>query len=99
MKFRKREIAKSILTRTALGFVTICLYATPASAVDDVVKGATGAEGGKELINSALKMSRSKPAMSIATTVVCLTCIPVAGVAVSPGMCIACGILIAKTLG
>lgn len=34
-----------------------------------------------------------------ATGIVCLACIPVAGAAVSPGMCVACGILIAKTFG
>jgi len=37
--------------------------------------------------------------MIIATAIVCLTCIPVAGALASPGLCIACGILIAKTFG
>jgi hypothetical protein len=37
--------------------------------------------------------------MTAATAIVCLACVPLAGAAASPGMCIACGILIAKTLG
>jgi len=37
--------------------------------------------------------------LSIAAGITCIACVPVAGVAASPGMCIACGILIAKTLG
>jgi hypothetical protein len=50
-------------------------------------------------MNSALKAANSKPAMTGATSIVCLACVPLAGAAASPGMCIACGILIAKTLG
>lgn len=37
--------------------------------------------------------------MAVATTIVCGACVPVAGVCASPGICIACGVLIAKTLG
>lgn len=54
---------------------------------------------GKAAMNSALKAANSKPAMTGATVIVCLACVPLAGAAASPGMCIACGILIAKTLG
>jgi hypothetical protein len=56
-------------------------------------------KAGKAAMNSALKAANSKPAMTGATVIVCLACVPLAGAAASPGMCIACGILIAKTLG
>ena len=60
-------------------------------------------EGGEKVVNEALggavKFAKSKPAMSTATGIVCLACIPLAGAAASPALCIACGILITKTFG
>lgn len=46
----------------------------------------------KEALNSLLKLARSKPGMVLATTIVCGAC-------VSPDICIACGILVAKIFG
>lgn len=71
------------------------------NAVDpsEVAKQSLGSEGGKRAINEALKIGRSKPSLALATTVVCLTCVPVAGATASASMCVACGILIAKTFG
>jgi len=37
--------------------------------------------------------------LSVAANITCLACVPVAGAAASLGLCISCGILIAKTLG
>ena len=73
----------------------------PAGAVDaaETAKDVIGSEGGKEALNEALKVARSKPALSVAAGITCLGCFPVAGAATSPGLCIACGILIAKTIG
>ena len=70
-----------------------------ADAVTQVMGTESGEQVGKEALNAALKAARSKPAMSIATGIVCVSCVPVAGAVASPGMCIACGILIAKTFG
>ena len=73
-----------------------------AQAVDTTTTAATkvlGQEGGKEALNQALKIARTKPVLSIATLVTCLACPPVAGVAASPALCVACGILIAKGIG
>jgi len=70
----------------------------PASAADEVAQ-VVSSESGKEVLNAALKMARSKPALSVAAGITCLACAPIVGVAGSPGLCIACGILIAKTLG
>ena len=74
---------------------------TPVSAADptELASQAVGSEGGKEVLNATLKAARSKPALSVATGIVCMACVPVAGATTSPGICIACGILIAKTLG
>ena len=44
-------------------------------------------------------MAKSRPAISAATTIVCLASIPAAGAVASPGLCIACGILVAKPFG
>ena len=71
----------------------------PAQAASQVIATKGGKTAAKEALDAALKMAKSKPAMNTATAIVCLTCIPAAGVAVSPEMCIACGILIAKTFG
>ena len=81
--------------------VGLLLGSSRASAIDsaDAAAQAVASEGGKEALNAALKLARSKPALSVATGITCLACVPVAGAGASPGLCIACGILIAKTLG
>ena len=73
-----------------------------ACAVDssEAASQVVGSEGAtKAAIHGALKMAKSKPVITAATSIVCLACIPIAGAAASPAMCLACGILIAKTLG
>ena len=104
----KKTVKKRILNhlgRVSLAVITVILMTPPAIAVEpvDVVGQTLGNDGGKiatkEAINAALKAARSKPAMTVATGIVCISCIPVGGAAASPGMCIACGILIAKTFG
>ena len=72
-----------------------------ANAVDpsEAAKEIVASEGGKEALNQALKMARQKPALTVAAGITCLACIPVAGASTSASLCVACGILIAKTLG
>ena len=98
---KKRAI--NHLGRVSLALVSFALMSTPSVAAAaepvELAGQALGNEGAKEALNVALKVARSKPALSTATGIVCLACIPVAGVAASPGMCVACGILIAKTIG
>ena len=102
-RFRKRFVRH--LGRVSLALISASLMLTPVNASEpaETITQVMGSEGGreaaKEALNSALKVAKSKPAMSVATGIVCLGCIPAAGAAASPGMCIACGILIAKTLG
>lgn len=101
---RKRAALKKlwqISLRLLSSAIIIGSAASTAGAVNatDAAKSVVGAEGGKEAMNQALKLARGKPALSLATAIVCLACIPVAGAAASPGMCIACGLLIAKTIG
>ena len=101
--FKKRVI--NHLGHVSLALVSAVLISTPATASEpvEVVGQVLGNEGGKaaakEALNAALKAARSKPAMTTATGIVCLACVPAAGAAASPAMCVACGILIAKTLG
>ena len=71
----------------------------PAQAAGQVVASEGGRAAAKAAINSALKVVKSKPSMVAATTVVCVSCIPVAGACASASMCVACRIMIAKTLG
>jgi hypothetical protein len=78
--------------------VTTSLYPVAATAIDNSTI-AINNEAGKTVLNEALKVSRTKPTLSIAAAIVCLACVPVTGLAVSPAMCIACGILITKVIG
>ena len=72
-----------------------------AGAVDatEAAQEVIGSESGKEALNQALKVARSKLALSVAAGITCIACLPAAGAAASPGLCIACGILIAKVVG
>lgn len=89
------------LGKVGVAFISFSLM-TPRRAVSvDPIEAANqviASEGAKEALNAALKVAKSKPAMSVAAGITCITCI-LAGAAASPGLCIACGILIAKTLG
>lgn len=76
---------------------------TPRVVAVNLVEAANQAvtsEGGKEALNAALSVSRSKPALLIAAGIITyIVCILVAGATAGPGLCIACVILITKTLG
>jgi hypothetical protein len=99
---RKKKIL-NYLSRVGVSALSVSLLlgSSPASAIDsvDAASQVIASEGGKEVLNTVLKIGRSKPALSIAAGITCIACVPVVGVVASPGMCIACGILIAKTLG
>jgi len=96
---RKKKILNH-LSKVGISLLSVSLLLGSSSAsATDVAAQAVTSEGGKKALNAALKLARSKPALSIAAGITCIACVPVAGVAASPGMCIACGILIAKTLG
>lgn len=101
-KTRKNRILKHLgnvrMAIVSIALTTSSTLAAPgdaASASSEVL----GTEGSKEVLNTALKAARSKPALLVATTITCIAFIPVSGAAASPGLCIACGILIAKTFG
>lgn len=96
----KRKVFKHF-GKIGLAILSFTLMSPPALAIDPVeaANECVASEGGKEALNAALKIARSKPALSTAAAITCIACIPAAGVAASPGLCIACGILIAKTLG
>lgn len=91
-------------SQIVMAIVCLSLMTAPAIAIEPAQAAGSviGAEGGKQVtkkaIDVALKTAKGKPAMTMATTIVCLACVPIAGAA-SPTMCIACGILLAKTLG
>lgn len=96
----KKRILKH-LGSVGMAALSFSLMAPSASAIDpaEAAGQVVASEGGKAALNSALKVARSKPSMVAATTVVCVSCIPVVGVCASASMCVACGIMIAKTLG
>ena len=99
-KDSRRKKALKYLGSVGLAVISIVLTAAPVQAAEiDEASKVLGNEGGKQVLNEALKVSKTKPALSIAAAITCLACIPVAGAAASPAMCIACGILIAKVLG
>ncbi len=63
-----------------------------------VAGGLVGSHPGKKIISQALTTIRSKSAQVFANAIVCLSCVPVAGVTASPVMCLACALLISKNL-
>jgi hypothetical protein len=106
--FRERFITKprikSHLTNVAGAMIYFILTAGSANAADTVknstslIGPAATNEGAKETLNAALKFTRSKPALSIATVLVFLFCAPVAGGSASISLSIACVILAINTL-
>lgn len=94
---RVGQVALSLVS----GALVIGSAGAPAGAIDaaETAQEVIASEGGKEALNQALKVARSKPALSVAAGITCVACVPVAGAAASPGLCIACGILIAKVIG
>ena len=99
-----QSIKKRILKRlgqSGMALVSVALMTSGANALEPTPIGAEvlGNEGGKEALNEALKLARKKPALAVAGTITCLACLPAAGAAASPGLCIACGILVAKIVG
>jgi hypothetical protein len=69
---------------------------SPALALDsaDTAAQVIASESGKQALNGALKVARSKPVLSVAAAITCIACVPIAGAGASAGLCIACGILI-----
>jgi hypothetical protein len=94
----------------AITGVWILLTSQPAFGVDPAITPAA-AEAGKAAapaptpdmirgaVGEAMSFAKSKPGMSVATAITCLACAPAAGASASPALCVACGILIAKTFG
>ena len=102
---KNKERVLGYLGNVGMAIITVSLMRSPASAIDPVEAAnlSVGSEGGKEAakraLEGALKVAKGKPALTTSTGILCLACVPVAGAAASPGLCIACGILIAKTFG
>ena len=88
-----------------MAIITFSLMTSPSLVAGsaEVANQAIGAEGGRKVTNEALdaplKIAKSKPSLSTSNGIVCLACIPATGAAASPALCIACGILLAKTFG
>ena len=97
----RKERAIKHLTNVGFALLTLILTTAAPVAAAEIDEAATvlGNEGGKQALSEALKLSKTKPALSLAAAITCLACVPVAGAAASPAMCIACGILISKVLG
>lgn len=104
MKGKRKKLLKHI-GNVGVAIISASLMTYPALAVDpaqaagQVIGAEVGTKAAKEVLDTTLKMAKSKPAMSTATSIVCLACIPAVGVTASPALCVACGILIAKTFG
>ena len=83
-----------------LAIISIALTTIPLQAVEvDEAAKVSGSEGGKQVLNEALKVSKTKPALSVAAGITCLACIPAAKVTARLTMCIACCTIITKVLG
>ena len=96
---RIRYIRSLVSAVVSIGLVTQPVSAVePVEAANQVLGTEGGAKATKEALNAALKLAKTKPALTTATGIVCLACLPAAGGCASAGLCIACGILIAETL-
>jgi hypothetical protein len=101
LDLKNPEVRKKVgrhLGNVALASLSL-VFLAPAGAIEQNSTIAVNNEAGKTALNEALKVARSKPALSVATLITCVACIPVAGAVASPAMCIACGILISKVIG
>jgi hypothetical protein len=92
-----KNILKSALVITLASVPVV--YSSNAADMQAVPVSNSTIEGGKEALNAALKTARQKPALAVAAAISCLACAPAAGLAASPSICVACGILLAKVLG
>ena len=100
---QKKKVLKHV-GNIGMAIISAIIMTSPASAVDpaqaagQVIGAEVDTKAAKEALNTIVKMAKSTPAMATATTIVCsIACVPAVGV--SPALCVACGILIAKTLG
>lgn len=92
-----KNVLKSALVITLASVPVV--YSSNAAEIQPVPVSNSTIGGGKEALNAALKTARQKPALSVAAAITCLACAPAAGLAASPSMCVACGILLGKVLG
>lgn len=95
---KKRSLRKVSQIGLALASVAFVVGSVEAVNAADSAKNLVAAEGGKKVLNQSLNVLRSKPALSIATVIVCYACAPIAEAAASTSFCIACSILIVKVL-
>ena len=100
---RKKQILNH-LGKVGMAVITFNLMASSLLAVDppEITTHVVGAEGIKQVLkqvlNGALKITKSKLITSAAIFAVCVPCISTLGAVASPGLCIACWILITKTI-
>jgi hypothetical protein len=88
---RKKQFINYLGTvATGIFSAVLVLGTSPASAIDPANE-VVGSESGKQVLNGALKVARSKPALSVAMGITCIACMPVAGATASTGMCLSCG--------
>jgi hypothetical protein len=74
------------LSKVGISLVTASVYLLfrPSYEVASDAAEVIGSEGGKEALNAAFKIARSKPSLTIAAGITYMVCIPVAWVAFSP---------------
>jgi hypothetical protein len=94
-----RKKATRHVGNVALACLSVVFLAPAGGAIDSNTTVAVNNEAAKTALSEALKVTRSKPALSLAAMITCVACAPVAGAAASPALCVACGILIAKVIG
>lgn len=98
-KISKKKVLKSVAKAgLSIVYFSLLIAPAPASAIDTSSQ-IIGSDAAKGAVNGAFKLVRSKPVLVLAAVISCSACVPTVGVAASASMCVACGILIAKTVG
>ena len=84
-KNHKKKVLKHI-AEIGVAIVSFTLMPCRVLAVDqlETANQVINSEGAKEMVNAALKVARTKPALSVAAGITCIACVPAAGVAASP---------------
>ena len=80
---KRRKMATKLLKgigKTSLSLLSaasiIGSYGASAADNTEAAKTLLGEEGSKKAFNEALKMAKGKPAMSVASDIICLACNP-----------------------
>jgi hypothetical protein len=85
------------LISTALILGPVPYFAADATNAAGLASNVIGVKGESKFLGEAAIIAKRKPSLAIVSLMVCTACLSLAGIPVSPALCIPCGILVSKT--